>query len=87
MAERRDPNHLLIDHEIGRHVFGVVSSPRCSNYAPKETVGDNKLKYGLEAADTLNKNFYANDMLKSVANVHEAITLVKNIRGRAGGLD
>ena len=87
MVERRDPNNLPIDHEIGRHVFGVVSTPRCSNYAPKETVGDNKLKYGLEAADTLNKNFYADDMLKSVANVHEAITLVKNVRCRVGGLD
>ena len=45
------------------------------------------MKYGLEAADILNKNFYVDDMLKSVASVPEAITLVKNVRSmcRAGG--
>ena len=45
----------------------------------KKTADDNKLKYGLEAADSLNKNFYVDDMLKSVASVPEAITLVKNV--------
>ena len=46
------------------------------------------MKYGPEAADTLNKNFYVGDMLKSVVSVPEAITLVKNVRGmcRAAGL-
>ena len=72
---------------MGRHVFGGVSPPSCSNYALKKTADDNKLKYGLEAADTLNKTFYVDDMLKSLANVPEAITLVKNVSGmcRAGG--
>ena len=37
-----------------------------------------------EAPDILNKNCYVDDMLKSVASVPEAITLVKNIRGCAG---
>ena len=66
---------------------GLVSSPSCSNYALKNAADDNKLKYGLEAADTLNKNFYVDDMLHSVASIPEAITLVKNVRGmcRAGG--
>ena len=43
--------------------------------------------YALEATDKLNKNFYVDDMLKSVASVPEAMTLVKNVRGmcRAGG--
>ena len=67
-----DLKNLPTDHEIGRHVFGDVSSPCCSNYALNK-----KLKYGLEAADTLSKNFYVDDMLKSVASVPEAITLVK----------
>ena len=77
----RDLNNPPIDCEMGRHVLGGVSSPSCSNYALKKTADDNKLKYGLEAADTLNKNFYVDDMLKSVASVTEAITLVKNVRG------
>ena len=82
-----DLNNPPIAHEIGRHVFGGVSSPIFSNYALKKTADDNKLKYGLEAAHTLNKNFQVDYMLKSVASVSEAITLVKNVRGmcRAGG--
>ena len=45
------------------------------------------MKYGLEVAHTLNKNFYADDLLRSVASVPEAITLVKIVRDicRAGG--
>ena len=39
------------------------------------------MKYGPEAVDTLNNNFFVDDMLKSVAIVPEAITLVKNVRG------
>ena len=72
---------------MGQHIFGGVLSPSCSNYALKKTARDNKVKYGPEAADTLNKNFYVYDMLKSVASVPEAITLVKNVRVicRAGG--
>ena len=49
---------------------------------------DNKVKYGPEAADTLNKNIYVDDMLKSVVSIPEGITLalVKKVRGmcRAG---
>ena len=75
-----DLNNPLIDNEIGRHVFGGVLSPSCSNYALKKTQDDNKWKYGLETADKLNENFYVDDMLKSVASVPEAATLVKNVR-------
>ena len=82
-----DLNNPQIDHDMGQHVFSGVSSPSCSNYALKKTADDNKLRYALEAADTLNKHFYVDDILKSVASVPEAITLVKNVRGmcRAGG--
>ena len=65
---------------MGRHVFGGVSSPNCNNYAFKKTADDNKVKYIPEAADTLNKNFHENGILKSVGSVSEAMTLVKNVR-------
>ena len=45
---------------------------------------DNKLKYELEATDILNKYFYVDDILKSVASVPEAITLVKMLKACAG---
>ena len=43
-----DLNNPPIDREMGIHVFGGVSSPRCSNYALKQTADDHKLKFGLE---------------------------------------
>ena len=39
-----DLNNPPIDHEMGRHVFGGVSSPSWSNYALKKTADDSKLK-------------------------------------------
>ena len=75
-----DLNNMPIDYEMGRHVFGSVSPPSCSNYALKKTSDNNKVKYGPKAADTLNNKFYVDDMLRSVASVPEAITLVKTFR-------
>ena len=61
-----DLNNPPVYHEMGQHVCGGVSSPSCSNYGLKKTADDNKVKYGPEAADTLNKNLNADDMLRSV---------------------
>ena len=52
MAEKWGFSEPTIDHEMGQHVFGGISSPTCSNYSFKETA-DNKLMYRLKAADTL----------------------------------
>ena len=73
---------------MGRsNVFSGVSSPSCINFELKKAADDNEVEYGPEAADTLSKNFYVDNMLKSVASVPEAVTLVKNARRmcRAGG--
>ena len=66
---------------MGRHVFCCVSSPCCSNCALNKTADDNKVKCGPEAVDAFKINFYVDDMLKSVASVSDAITLVKIIIG------
>ena len=46
------------------HLFGAVSSPARANYAVKRTAGDNEDEYGSEAAKTLRRNFYVDDVLK-----------------------
>ena len=61
------------------HVFGGTSSPSCSNYALKRTSIDGKDQFGLEAAKTLQNNFYVDDLLKSVAQEDQAIQLIKNV--------
>ena len=45
------------------------------------TVIENKEKFGAEAAQTLQNNFYVNDLLKSVANEDIAVQLIKKVTG------
>ena len=56
----------VTDCEMNVHVFGATSSPGCSNYALKKTSVEYKEQYGEEASKTLRRNFYVDDLLKSV---------------------
>ena len=46
------------------HVFGGTSSPSCCNYALKRMAYDNRSRYQTDVMDTLNRNFYVDDLLK-----------------------
>ena len=70
----------VTDCEMNVHVFGATSSPGCSNYALKKTSVEYKEQYGEEASKTLRRNFYVDDLLKSVRTEEEAIHLVKNVK-------
>ena len=86
--ENSNINKSIVDHEMCVHVFGSVSSPSCSNYALRKTASDNQKEYGNDAAETLRRNFFVDDLLKSV-NTHEvASKLVDDVRQMciAGGL-
>ena len=41
---------------------------------------DGKDQFGLEAAKTLQNNFYVDDLLKSMAQKDQAIQLIKNVK-------
>ena len=62
------------------HLFGAVSSPACANYAHKRTADDNEDEYGPEAANTLRRNFYVDDVLKSASTEDETIKLAKDTK-------
>ena len=55
----------LEDYQMCVHLFGSISSPSCANFALKRTADDQESKFGKEAADTLRRNFYVDDLLKS----------------------
>ena len=59
------------------HLFGAVSSPSRSNYALKRTAVDNSSSFGLDASETVMKNFYVDDLLKSVKSEEYAVDLIK----------
>ena len=67
------------DFMMCAHVFGGTSSASCSNYALRRTAIDNKEVYGTDAATTLLRNFYMDELLKSVKDVQSAKQLVQNV--------
>ena len=69
----------LINYEMCVHVFGRASSPGCCNYILQRTVLDNVLSYSKEATNTLLRNCYMDDVLKSVPSVRDALTLIQEV--------
>ena len=67
--------------EMNVHIFGAVSSPSSSNFALRQAADDGEPKYGEDAAYSLRKNFYVNDLLKSVEQEDQASSLLPRIQG------
>ena len=82
-----DLNEELVDYEMGVHVFGGTSSPRCCSYAWRRTAMDNAPNYDTEVAETL--YIFVDDLLKSVESKEIAIQLIKDVRSmcREGGFN
>ena len=47
---------------MSAHVFGRASSASCANYDLRRTSVDNVEVFGKEAADTIQNNFYVDDL-------------------------
>ncbi|XP_059092211.1 uncharacterized protein LOC131887601 [Tigriopus californicus] len=70
----------FVEYEMTRHLFGGRSSPSCANYALRRTAADHGSKFSKSAVDTVNRNFYVDDCLKSVATVEEAVNLTNEVK-------
>ena len=62
------------------HLFGGTWSPSCCTYAMHRTVQDNAHQFSEVACETVRRNFYVDDCLKSVSTVEEAVTLTKELK-------
>ena len=71
----------IADYQTCVHVFDSTSSPSCSTYSLRRTAIDNNDTYGVEAANTILRNFYADDLLKSHKLEKPAIALIKDMKG------
>ena len=58
--------------EYTRHVFGAKSSPTCANYGSQQSGRDNEVEFP-EASFTIDRNFYMDDLVKSVNTPQQAI--------------
>ena len=61
------------------HLFGGISSPSCANFALKRTAEDNRENFDAETINTLERNFYVDDCLKSVEDEETGINLASNL--------
>ena len=68
---REDPATDVAVYQYVRHIFGSKDSPTCANYALQQTARDNRIQF-LEAANTVENNFYMDDYLESSPTINEA---------------
>ena len=66
MVEEGNLDSEITDKKMCVHLFGAVSSPSSSNYALKKAAVNSSSYYRNEAALAIMKNFYVNDLVKSV---------------------
>ena len=73
------PNNLLteepVDHQMLVHLFGATSSPSCASFSLKRTALDNQGEFDSETIETVSRNFYVDDCLKSVSTTEKAVRL------------
>ena len=77
------------EYQMGVHLFGAVSSPSCANFALRKAADDNSQLFDCEAINTVKRNFYVDDCLKSGPGEEEAIRLTDDLRRllEKGGLN
>ena len=68
-----------VDHQMLVHLFGASSSPCCASFALKKTAKDFGCNFDAQTGDTVNRNFYVDDCLKSLATVPEASRLANEL--------
>ena len=75
-----DVTNEVIECQITSHVFGGTSSPSCCNYALRKTAEDNKQHYDEDVLKSLSRNFYVDDLLRSISSIPAAVNFVKVVK-------
>ncbi|KAJ8412275.1 hypothetical protein AAFF_G00145420 [Aldrovandia affinis] len=75
-----DTSKPLEVYQMKVHLFGAVSSPSIANFALQRTADDNTERYDEEITETIKRNFYVDDCLKSVPTAEQAIQLTKDLK-------
>ena len=75
-----DLNKEAQTYRMTVHLFGGNWSPSCCNFALKRTAKEHQNDCDALAVDTVLRNFYVDDCLKSVEDEEKAIPLVKNLQ-------
>ena len=68
------------EYQMLVHLFGATSSPSCASFALRQTAEDNKNDFDPVTVETVQRNFYVDDCLKSVETEEEADELQEELR-------
>lgn len=69
----------IAEYRMTVHLFGAVSSPSCACYALRRTEVDHQSSFHDDVIDTMHRNFYVDDCLKSSESVEKAVELVRDL--------
>ena len=70
----------LAEYSMVVHLFRAEFSPSIANYILKTTADVAEREYGSVVAETIRRNFYVDDSLKSVDSAKTAIALIHDLR-------
>ena len=62
------------------HLFGGIWSPSCATFALQKTAEDHKAHFKGNIVSTVKKNFYVDDLLKSVKSSDDAVGIYKDLK-------
>ena len=71
------PDGEIVEYRMKVHIFGNTSSPAVATFGLRKTAEVEGAKFGADAADLVNRNFYVDDALKSMPTAKEAIDLLR----------
>lgn len=72
-------NAAIQEYQKTVHLFGAASSPSCCNFALKQTAEDTEPQSRPLVAETIRRNFYVDDCLRSVKDEQTAIELIQSL--------
>ncbi|KAL7877443.1 hypothetical protein SRHO_G00040860 [Serrasalmus rhombeus] len=79
-----DISQDLKEYRMTVHLFGATSSPSCANFALQKCAEDNRDHFGALGINTVLRNSYVDDCLKSVSSEDEAVCLYHDLKGILG---
>ena len=67
------------EYKMMVHIFGAKDSPCCANYALRRTAKDNIDTFSSAAVNTVLRDFYVDDLVKSVGDEKQAVSLAEEL--------
>ena len=74
-----DYEQVMEEYQMFVHLFGATSSPSCAGFCLRQAASEFEGSFGSSTIETIRKNFYVDDCLKSVPSPSEAIQLIKEL--------